>query len=738
LKNGGVREGRKEAIMANRNSGSRAVDVDVVEDIEIDPEKTGEQLEKEAILANNPYSVAKVKTFRGREGEGFNATLLRDGKAVALVMDEAQGGEYRFEWKDGFRDTKEEKKLEAFIDERRTAVPAKDQDIYCADIFVGDLVNEFLNDRKFRRLCKANTVYQYGKAVGSDKWSVMKGTDPATRNWIVKQAKGMRVVFMNDRYDDKSVPKEDGKRKPAQEPPDPKLVITPPPPRTKEPGIHIGGKKYVPEVPANTDPNWFQVDKEGLAKLLARKGKDYVVNELIQNAWDTDAKRVTVTLEPVKGKALAKLCVEDDDPEGFHDLRHAFTLFAESQKKNDPEKRGRFNVGEKLVLALCEDATISTTKGTISFGKDGRVHTGEKRKAGSVFTATIRLSMEEYHDICAAVSTLIPPVGVVTTFNGDTLRERKPLHTFSVILPTEAADLEGRLRKLERKTKVEVHEVLPSEKAKIYEMGIPVVETDDRWHYNVMQKVPLNHDRDNVTPAYLKIVRAHVLNQMHDHLEKADGASEWVRDGAGHRDVSKDAMDAVLDIRFGEKRVAYDPSDHEGSKIAMSQGYAVIHSGSLSGDEWANVKRHESVLPAGKVTPSPRPDDDEKAHKLIDHAKHTDGMRNIVAYAKALSKELMGHDVRVEIGNNPSANYSAHYTEPIKRLVINMGRVGRKWFDNGPTPTVNELLIHEFGHDYSGDHLSTEYHDALCRLGAKLAQLALTNPKFFKPYTVKA
>ena len=122
--------------------------------------------------------------------------------------------------------------------------------------------------------------------------------------------------------------------------------------------------------------------------------------------------------------------------------------------------------------------------------------------------------MDEYHDICAAVSTLIPPVGVATTFNGEALRERKPLHTFSVILPTEAADVEGRLRKLERKTKVEVHEVLANEKAKIYEMGIPVVETDDRWHYNVMQKVPLNHDRDNVTPAYLKIVRAHVLSAM--------------------------------------------------------------------------------------------------------------------------------------------------------------------------------------------------------------------------------
>ncbi len=93
------------------------------------------------------------------------------------------------------------------------------------------------------------------------------------------------------------------------------------------------------------DTAWFSVDKEGLAKLLARKGKEFVVYELLQNAWDTDAKRVDVSLAPIDGRPMAALIVEDDDPEGFQDLTHAFTLFAESHKKGDPEKRGRFNVG---------------------------------------------------------------------------------------------------------------------------------------------------------------------------------------------------------------------------------------------------------------------------------------------------------------------------------------------------------------------------------------------------------
>jgi hypothetical protein len=56
--------------------------------------------------------------------------------------------------------------------------------------------------------------------------------------------------------------------------------------------------------------------------------------------------------------------VEDDAPEGFYDLTHAYTMFARTRKRSSPDKRGRFNLGEKQVLALCREARIVTTKGT--------------------------------------------------------------------------------------------------------------------------------------------------------------------------------------------------------------------------------------------------------------------------------------------------------------------------------------------------------------------------------------
>ena len=104
------------------------------------------------------------------------------------------------------------------------------------------------------------------------------------------------------------------------------------------------------------------------------------------------------------------------------------------------------------------------------------------------------------------------------TFNGDRLLPRKPLRTFETSLETLAADEEGVMRPRVRKTQVAIYEALPGETPSLYEMGLPVVETGDKWHVNIGQKVPLNRDRDNVRPAFLQSVRVAVLNAAFDLL----------------------------------------------------------------------------------------------------------------------------------------------------------------------------------------------------------------------------
>src|SRR5437868_6680896 len=104
----------------------------------------------------------------------------------------------------------------------------------------------------------------------------------------------------------------------------------------------------------------------------------------------------------------------------------------------------------------------------------------------------------EYSQVCDYLRSLLLPDGVVVVFNGDRLLPRKPVHTFTASLETQIADEKGVMRPTTRKAQVSLYEPLPGGVAALYEMGLPIVETADKWHVSVGQKVPLNRDRNNV------------------------------------------------------------------------------------------------------------------------------------------------------------------------------------------------------------------------------------------------
>jgi hypothetical protein len=478
---------------------------------------------------------------------------------------------------------------------------------------------------------------------------------------------------------------------------------------------------------------WFDVDKEGLAKLLERKGKEFVLYELIQNAWDTDAKFVNVSLTPANDlRGYAEIEVIDDHPDGWKNLAHSWTLYAESEKKGNAEKRGRFNLGEKLVLALCKVARIETTTGGVMFDDDGRHTLRNKREKGSRFYAKIRMTVEERLAASDAVRKLLPPGGVQTIFNDVIIAQRTPLRVIEATLPTEVADAEGVLRRSARKTRVEVYEPSPGEIPSVFEMGIPVVETNDRYHYNVQQKVPLNSDRDNVTPPYLRQLRTLVMNEMYKEITSEEAVEPWARDAASDEKISQPAMEHIITARFSEKRVIMDPSDQEGTKIAVSKGYEVMTPGSLSKDEWSNVRRYAVALPAGQVTPSPRPySPDGEIQKILPEEKWTPGIKKIVAYAKFVAKKILVTEIRVKIVTDISWPFAATFGRS-GELTLNLGRLGHAWFDAPSWTAVDELLIHEFSHYYVSDHLSSAFHDECCRLGAAIVNVALAEPEKMK------
>lgn len=483
--------------------------------------------------------------------------------------------------------------------------------------------------------------------------------------------------------------------------------------------------------------NWFDVDKAGLAKLLERKGKPFVVLELIQNAWDENTTEVLVQIRRMGSTPYVRIEVRDDNPTGFADLTHAFTLFAESAKGGNAEKRGRFNLGEKLVLAMCRKAEIFSTKGTVIFDENGRRQS--KRNAtlrGSIFSGELRMTDAEIEECRDALLLLLPPHGIKTRYDiGGEEGELFPKITaaeFETTLPTEIADNEGNMRRTQRKTRIEIYAA--NGQAYLYEMGIPVVEIDGRFQVNVMQKVPLNFDRDNVSPAYLAKVHALTAENVTGRLTEEDASASWIKIGMEEQPdlLSDDTVRKIADLRFGEKRVAYDPSDPEANNLAVAQGYNVIHGGSLSAGEWSVLRRAEAILPAGRVTPSPRPFSPEgQPLSFIPTSQWTQPMQRVALYAQGLALRLLGSDLKVQITNDRAWNFAAAYGKG--HLILSHAKLGKNWF-SGPLVKINALLIHEFGHHYSGNHLSEAYHDALCDLGARLAQWVMEDPAVFAEY----
>lgn len=478
---------------------------------------------------------------------------------------------------------------------------------------------------------------------------------------------------------------------------------------------------------------WFDVDRRGLSQLIAARGKAMLVHELVQNAWDAPGTtRVTITLSRPAGSRNVTIRVEDDSPEGFKNLAHAFTLFAPSDKKTDATARGRFNLGEKLVIAMCDEASIETTKGTVVFTDDGRGSSRRKRKAGSVFTGSVKLTADEVAEVMDAARRLIPPPGIATTINGEPLAARAPSATFNASLPTELADAEGVMRATERKCEIRVYDPLPGETPSLYEMGIPVVDTGDRWHVEVMQKVPLNMQRDNVRPSYLARLRALVLEHMYPQLSADDANAVWVHDAFKRhgKNLPAEAVCKVLDLRFGDKRVSFDPSDPEANKRAVAAGYVVVHGSQMSRAEWAVVRHLDAIPAAGRVTPSPQPySASGDPLKILTEDRWTPTMRQVVAYAEELGRRLLGKPIEVVIVNDITWRFAATYG-PASPLTLNLGTLGHRWFE-GELEPINRLLIHEFSHDRVSDHLDTKFADEHARLGARMVELALAEPELF-------
>jgi hypothetical protein len=476
-------------------------------------------------------------------------------------------------------------------------------------------------------------------------------------------------------------------------------------------------------------PSWLEIDIAGLRRTLERKGKAWAIFELVQNAWDTDATRVDVTLTKPNKNGISTLTCRDNAPDGYRDLSEAHTLFGSSSKKADPTKRGRFNAGEKFVLVMCESAKVTSTTGQVIFQATGkRKMTDVTTDVGTEFQGVLEMTEEEWLEVGRQARRLFPPV--VTTYNGVNVPAREPLKVFQETLPTEIANDRGVLTPRKRQTEVRIYQPIENETPTIYERGIPVVEMDGKYHVSVEQKIPLNTERDNVTAGYLRTVHAVVLEQMVDYITPDDALQPWARTAVETGKLTAATVKKIVDVRFGNKAVLFDHGDVGSNKEATSKGANVINRGAVSREERKVFLQSHALQKSGDIEDYKTEHNHKLAKNTKDPDQYNDDEKAFVGLIEAVSPTLINHAVTVKVVNDPELKLEGctRWRKASFEFEINLA-----WHDIHNWTKNYELMIHELAHHkvQSNDHLCHEFYDTVTYVGAKLAKLVKQQPELF-------
>ena len=164
------------------------------------------------------YEVKNVKGFMGEDCPGYNATLYRDGQKVALVIDSGNGGEVDFQWVDWkathvdinwknddgkdvtFKGTPEEALFHSVIVGQKWFWEGKEMGQKSTASYMAEMVGAFENDRRFKRLCKNQTLFHVkGDETGS--YRVVKAVfSKRIKDFIVTKYGDQVEIILNEKY----------------------------------------------------------------------------------------------------------------------------------------------------------------------------------------------------------------------------------------------------------------------------------------------------------------------------------------------------------------------------------------------------------------------------------------------------------------------------------------------------------------------------------------------------------
>lgn len=449
------------------------------------------------------------------------------------------------------------------------------------------------------------------------------------------------------------------------------------------------------------------VDHNGLKAIVRERGVVTLLDELVQNALDTAATDITVEITSPSTNRV-RVVVTDNDPGGYVDLSHAYTLFSQSVKRDDPLKRGFMNVGDKLAVSFSVEGRITSTTGSVIIEGDERRSGRMTTAVGSVVDLTFPLTKVDMAEMLAR--HYLVPEGVQLTVNGDAVSTSKPKLVTEGKLPVYVAEIvDGMsvMRERERITKLELHE--PSvQGAWIYVLGIPVQAVELPYSVNVLGRLKADMKRDTIPPTALKRIKVAIADAVIDELD-ADDLSTWVR--AVAVDASDDVVRKLVEAQFGSDAMIANPKDHEANAEAVAAGRKLIHGGTYSKSEWDRIRGIQTVDPSFAPSSSKEYGRSNRSSlvppAIISEQLWTADARRVVAWTKEAARKALGISLGVQILDNANATNLADYCG--NQVRFNIGTLGGwDWFDKSNSADHIALVIHELGHHGHEDWGHTE------------------------------
>jgi len=468
--------------------------------------------------------------------------------------------------------------------------------------------------------------------------------------------------------------------------------------------------------------NWFEVDKEGLKSLQAGKPKSHIVRELIQNAIDEDITECEVMIEYINGEII--VTVSDNSKIGFRDLRDAYTLFGDTYKRRNPEKRGRFNLGEKQTFSVCEKATIKTTKGEIVFDSDGRhENKNNKTQSGTIVSVMLKGKMSEYNEMIDFVESIIVSPNIIYSVNRFIIVPKHPLKTFSTSLLTEVEE-DKIIKKVIRKTEIQLFK---EEKTYIYEMGIPVTEIECPYGINVMQKIPLGTDRETIHHKFLSDLYSEVLNLTFLEFNEDDASEIWINTALSNKRIKPEALQQIIKYRYGDEVLVANNFDKNSVDEAISNGYSVIRGSEFAKDVWSKIRKNNLIQSTSDLFGT----NFASAKKISPN----ENQKIVMDYAMRIAWRLLHIHITVDFVEGGHNMVVAQFGN--QNLTFNVSRLnGFGFFDNPISAGTTDLILHELGH-YAGNHTEQEYHALITKMAGELVMIALEEPEFFHLRSLK-